>query len=353
MSNSESEIPVRKPSTFGLVVTLSRELKSKYIWIILTALLFGVLGTVYAIRSKKKYIARSSFILDSSKGSSGLLGGYMQLAGQLGVFGGKGMGLDAENVKEITKSRRIVSSALLKTCVVKGKSDLLANHLIIAYDLEKSFAKKKELINFEFAREQSGRNIFLQDSLLGYFCKMLTNQIEVNRNAISGIVEIICTTPNEEISKYLCDFLSEAISDFHLITKTEKERKNMVIIQSRLDSISDALNNATTKFARWKDSNKRMVKMEGSIEELYLKREVELLNAMAVEATKNVELAKFSLQTSTPLFLIIDHPIFPLDFQKTGKVKGAFIGMIIGFVISSGIILFRKLWKEILKSEGL
>ena len=72
--------------------------------------------------------------------------------------------------------------------------------------------------------------------------------------------------------------------------------------------------------------------------------------AILIELVKQTELAKVTLRKETPLIQIIDHPIFPLKREKTGKLKGLIIG---GFVFSFLIVfmlIIKKVFKKIMSS---
>ena len=63
---------------------------------------------------------------------------------------------------------------------------------------------------------------------------------------------------------------------------------------------------------------------------------------MYIEATKNLELAKFNLLINTPIIQVIDKPIFPLEEKRPRAVVGFLSGFFLGGALFLGCIIIRK-----------
>jgi uncharacterized protein involved in exopolysaccharide biosynthesis len=76
---------------------------------------------------------------------------------------------------------------------------------------------------------------------------------------------------------------------------------------------------------------------------------VETNKAILSTLIQNLEMAKVSLRKEAPLIQIIDSPIYPLDKQSFGKLKGIVVGAILFGFLSSLFLLIKKIFKEIIQ----
>ncbi len=332
-----------------------REYRDYYIsrWkpIIAWTLLAASLGLTYSIIRKTTYIAQSSLMLDGGKnapgGGSGL-SSALQLAGQLGLIAGAGgYAVDEDKLVEILKSRRVVYTALLMKAEIGGKKDFLANHYLDMYNIRKRYEKIDYLKNFRFTTPDLEKLTFLQDSIIGLFYRNIIKKcLTIGKDTKSGIIEVKVETPSELFSKYFCEYTIDALSEFYLSNKTQKDRENLTVIQDRVDSVANALNIAENTYARWKDGSNRLVKVQGYIEEVKMRREVEILTVMYAEGTKNLEMAKFNLLLNAPVIQIIDKPILPLERNKASRILYTAVGGFLGFIMIFGYLGLRKIYSD-------
>jgi capsular polysaccharide biosynthesis protein len=61
-------------------------------------------------------------------------------------------------------------------------------------------------------------------------------------------------------------------------------------------------------------------------------------------------MADYALKNSTPFFREIDKPFFPLDPMGPNWIRQSIIGLIIGLILGSTIIIGKKIIMEALKS---
>lgn len=105
-SNQDDEISLKE-----LVLRLKKwwnYLFSKWLIIVLTGILGGLAGFVYALIKKPIYIAELTFALEEDNGGS--LGAYAGLASQFGIDLGGGTGgiFSGDNIIELMKSRSMI-----------------------------------------------------------------------------------------------------------------------------------------------------------------------------------------------------------------------------------------------------
>ena len=71
------------------------------------------------------------------------------------------------------------------------------------------------------------------------------------------------------------------------------------------------------------------------------RRDVEMLNLMYAEVLKNMEIAKFNLESQTPMLQLVDVPTYPLTMVKASKILYTLVGGIL-MAVSGFLFLLVK-----------
>ncbi len=345
MTESEDR---KNVSVYSICLGLLNDLRAKWKIILFITTICAGLGAAAGAIKRTYYFGTASLMIQSSKGMSGL-GGALQLAQQFGLMGGgmSGIGLDEDKLLEIIRSRNIVTKALLRKGTLNGKEDLMANHYIEVFQLREKIDKVEGMEGFKFTNNTPKNLSYIEDSLLTEFYEKITEKYMVtSKKSKSGIISVQLRTLNAHYTKLFVQYLIEAVVDFYVSNKIETDVSMADMIQARLDSIQDALTVAENKYAKWFDSNRHLTKTQGMIEEIRLKRDVEILNIMYAEVVKNNEMAKFQLQVNTPIVQLIDVPTLPLKDNETHWYVGMIIGILIGVFSGAVFVLLLNKFKE-------
>ena len=209
-------------------------------------------------------------------------------------------------------------------------------NLLINYHIEFNEYREKwsesmpEIKNLKFTNDRSAFTLS-KDSILGLAWKNLTNgNIKVEVGEESSIITVICESKDEQFAKLLVESLVSEVSDYYTHTQTAKARNTLDFIQNRADSVLNKLKLAELSYARHIDSNFGVMRAEGLLDELRLKREVEILNVMYGEIIKNLEVSKVTLLNQKPLINVIDSPRYPLEVVHFSVLKGFVIFGLLG-----------------------
>lgn len=328
------------------------ELKSKWLFISIVVSVCFVIAVLLAVYSINSYTATSTVMLENSKG--GEMAGAMALASQFGLGGGGGSTvIDEEKLLDIISSETIIRSALLRKIEIDKKEDFLANHLIDIYEYNEGWKKMEQdsLEGFRFKYSNKKMNL-LENRVFKMLYSKITKSFLTAEKSKSGIIKVTVTTKNEAFSKFLNQYVIEALTHFYVDRITKKGRTNVAIIQKRVDSIAVELRGAEIALARWKDANFKLVKAQGMMEEMDLRRNVEVNNSIYIEGIKQLEISKFNLLQETPFLQIIDAPSLPLAPEKRSPIKFGVIGFILGLFLSSLYVFVRKKYAEIMREVG-
>jgi hypothetical protein len=284
----------------------------------------------------------------SNKG--GAMGGALALASQFGLMNGGGASseINDEKLIEIIKAETIIKTALFKTTAINSKNDLLANHFIDLFGYKKAWESNDSLKKFRFTHDKENLTLLENQIFKMFYSRILKNMITSEKSK-SGIITITTNSTSESFSKYFNQYLVEALTEFYVNRITQKGKVNLSIIQNRVDSIAIALKNAEFALARWKDSNFQLVKAQGMIGEMQLRRNIEVSNSIYIEGIKQLEVSKFTLLQDTPFLQIIDQPSFPIESSgKISVLKGLIFGSIIGLIFSLIFIFIRKKYADLM-----
>jgi uncharacterized protein involved in exopolysaccharide biosynthesis len=323
------------------------EVKKKWLFVSLTIIITSGLGLFYALTSEPQYIAKNTVMLEGPKGGSA--SGALALASQFGLAGGSSAAVITEDkLIEIIKSETIIRTTLFKKATIDSTSDILANHFIDLFGYRKKWQKIEELKNFKF--QNSENHLTVQENrVFKMFYGQIINDFLTIEKSKSGIVSIKTTTPSEEFSLYFNEYVVEAATSFYVDRITAKGRKSLDIVQKRVDSITSSLRDAESTLARWKDASNRMVKAQGMMEEMRLRRSVEIFNTLYLEGVKRLEVSKFTLLDETPFLQIIDRPSLPLGLAKgiTTPFRATVTGFFLGCLLSGLIVFGRKKYLDL------
>jgi uncharacterized protein involved in exopolysaccharide biosynthesis len=320
------------------------ELISKWKVILIVSVLFAFFGFLFSYFKAPVFIARSTIMLDQEKQGGGL-GSYMQLAGQLGLMNGGSSSINEDKLIALFKSRRIVTGALLKKATINQRNDLLINHLIDILNKDK---EKRE--NLYFKTNNTAGFTFKEDSILSRISnKIIDEYLAIEKQRLSGIITITIQTPSELFSQHFCEYLVQSVSEYYINNITKHDRETVDVTQSRVDSIAGELSNAENRYARWKDASNRLIKVQGFIEEIRLKRDIEVLSRMYGEAIKNLEISRFNALLNIPFIQVVDRPILPLEEKKIGLFLGTFAGGAIGALLIFIFLVSRRMFLNALQ----
>jgi hypothetical protein len=323
-------------------------LKSKIFSILIWGIIGMTLGIGMAFLKKPVYSAITTFVLeDGDKSGGGILGQYSGIASMAGLDLGAGGGIfQGDNILELYKSRAMIQKTLLTKVVNNGKEELL----IDAYFRMNSGNKKN--LNSGGIISKFGNSTRLKDSILGKAVE------DINRNVLFiskpdkklSIIMVEIKAKDESFAKTFNEQIVNTVNNFYILTKTKKALQNVSILQHQADSVKRVLNGAINKTINVADATPNLNPGRQILRApaQYFQLEAEASKAIFTEIAKNLELAKISLRKDTPLIQVIDIPIYPLDVEKTGKLKAGLIGFLIGSILSVSVLLIKAFLERLL-----
>ena len=330
-------------------------LLTKWVIILIAAMLGGIAGFIYAYSKKTVYTAELTFVLEGGTQGGGL-GNYAGLASQFGINmggdGGQGV-FEGQNFLALMKSRLMIEKALLTTENVNNKRITLAEFYIDINKLREKWSKENsKLKNIRFLPGINPLKFTLeQNSLISSFHKsLIENNLFIDKpDKKSSIIALRVNSENELFSKYFAEVLAKEVSEFYVETKTKKSADNLRILQHQTDSIRRALTLSMVGAATSEDANPNLNSARQVLRVPSQRRQgdVQANQAILTQLVQNLEIAKMSLRIGTPLIQVIDRPVLPLSKKDYSKFKGLILGGILVGFIAIFILLLKKI------SEGI
>lgn len=311
-------------------------------------------------KSDYAYNARLTFMINQTEGSS--LSGLGGILGQFGI--GEKNEFNKNKIMMLNKSRRIIENAIFEKVTINGKSDFLANHIIINQDTMgkwasipfymKLFAKPNPLKGFRFKHGEITKFSELENSAMKSIYQLISGKDDGSGSGImsngfdkeSGIMHINTNTNNPELSIAITNKIFDNLSKFYIEKTIEKQKNTYNIIKAKTDSIFYLLQGKETGAAVSEDRN---VASWGSTTKLPVRRftrDIQKLTIMYGESLKNLEIADFALKNQMPFVQPIDRPILPLVPEKTSLLKSLIMGLFLGGFLGAVFIIARKIYRE-------
>ena len=289
-------------------------LKKRWWIFLLTGLLAGTAGFIYASLQKASYKSRLTFALDD--GSAGE-SSFTSLASQFGLsIGGSNNIFQGDNIIEIMRSRRMVETILLSVDTFNNKPYRIIEYYMDVNDRD-AFHKKVAAVHFP-VNQSTGTFTYLQDSVLKlmYERVVATNLTVDKPDRKYNIFELNIKTPDEKLSHDMTIRLLQEANTFYTELKTKKASNTLAALENRIESVKSGLYGSISNRANVKDANVNPVFEQSQVPVMKEHTNIELYSTAYAEMFKNLEIARFQYLVNTPILQIIDDANYPMEKIK-------------------------------------
>lgn len=326
-------------------------------WIIIAAGVVGaLLGLGYSFIKKPIYTATTTFVLESGEKGGGL-GAYAGVASMMGIDlgGGGGDMFQGDNILDFYKSRKMIEKALFSPVDTVTNQPLIEKYIEIN-ELREAWAEKEELkkLQFKVGDFELAKRDRLRDSVVGSIVESISKSylsVAKPDKKLSKI-QVDVKSTNEVFAKRFNEEIVQNVNDFYVQTKTKKSLDNVAILQRKTDSVRAVMNGAIFSAAAVSDATPNMnptrqVQRVAPIQRAQASAETN--KAILSSLIQNLEMSKMALMKEAPLLQIVDGPIYPLQKERFGKAKGIVLGGLIFGFLTTFILLFRAIVKNVMQ----
>jgi hypothetical protein len=324
-------------------------LLSKWVLIITIAFIFGVFGVVYASLQKPMYTAQITFAPENDRSSA--MSSYAGLAAQFGITGVGGGGVfEGDNLIEFLRSKMLIKKALLSQINwptdKTGTNNLLINYYIRAHQIDKEWARDSALRNLSFSPNDQlvSRT---RDSILNEITSEVDKNLQVDK--VNKWVNIIGAKIKDEDELFCKLFIEQLVKNgvqYYVDYRSKKTRENVEILQRQTDSVRSTLTGNIVSAAQSTDLNINPIRQIVRTNVQRKQVDVQTNSALYTELVKNLELSKIALRKETPLVVIIDTPVLPLEKNKLSRTLTGVLFAIAGGILSIIYVIIKRWWKE-------
>jgi hypothetical protein len=330
-----------------------RYLGSKWKIFLIAILIGAVIGLAYSLLKKISYTAECTFVLEEGdKGGAGF-GQYSALASMVGIDVGSTSGLfQGDNITQLYKSRLMLQKTLFTEALFKGKAQLLIDRYIESNKLRETWKDNPHLgaIDFHVPKEKFTMQ---HDSLVSLFANNINEHyLTVDKpDKKLTLISVKVKSTDALFAKAFTEKIVENVNSFYVQSKTKRAMQNVALLQHQSDSVRRVLNTSLGRTASAMDDNPNATEGVQSSLKVSAQRhqvDVQASSAIYAEVTKDLEIARGTLQKETPLIQVIDEPVLPLPNDRAGKLKSMLSGMLIAAITTALWLFTLRVYKRIM-----
>jgi hypothetical protein len=337
---------------------LLRVLKQKKWKILKMVVFFLLIGIFIAFGSKVEYKATIKLLSDSNKEINQNLGGLSGLAGLAGI------NLDMSNGDAVTPDiyPQIVQSLpyqleVLNQDISFEKLDTTIN----SYSYFDHFYKKsivRLLVDYTLKLPITLKKIFRRNQgpsqytdykneiiRLNYGDKEILEEfkdrINIEVNSSNGIISLTSSLPDPLAAAELTHISYKTLEKIIIEIKIKKASENLEFIKQRYLEAESKYNQAQERLAIFNDRNRNVITSIAQIEQQRLQNEFNLAYDIYKGLAVKLEQAEIDVKEVTPQFTIVEPVNVPLEKDKPKRIIIIFSSMLIGFLMSSTIIIIK------------
>ena len=299
---------------------------AKTIWngkklIFIISSFFVLIGIISALVSPIIYTSSTTFIPSSQEGSSGSsLSGVASLVGiNLGAMS-SGNEIPASMYPQISNSVEF-KRLLLEEFVDEKKEIKMKSYLVDYYKID-SYSKSNNP-NKSFVSE-------LENDLFN----IINNILNISVNEKDGFVTISANMPESEYAAYSAINARNILQKIIINNKIKSAKQNLKFSEYQLKSKRIEFNEIQNKLGYFNDSNLNIITSSIINERKRLEAEFQIINAVMVELSKQVEQNKLQVSKDTPVFSIIKEATMPVVRSSPKRTQMVLIFGFIGLILS-------------------
>ena len=303
--------------------------------IIIISFVFVLVGVAAALLSPVVYSSSTTFINSQTESSSS--SGLSGVASLVGInLGGMSSGSEIPPTmypqlgESIEFKRDLLNSYIDEKEQIKLE-DFLANY----NDIEKSVTENNNKL---FISEY-------EDVLFN----IINDVVSISVNQKDGFITITANMPNSEYAANTCINAREILQQTVINNRIKSAKQKLEYSEEQLNSKRIEFEEVQNKLAYFNDSNLNLVTSSVINEREKLEAEFQIINAVMIELSKQVEQRKLQVSEDTPVFSIVKEASMPVTRSYPKRTQMVLIFGFIGLVASISYTLVKSPIAQILK----
>jgi len=179
--------------------------------------------------------------------------------------------------------------------------------------------------------------------------KVLNDVISINVNQKDGFVTISADMPDSEYAANTCINAREILQENVINNKIKSAKQKLEYSEQQLASKRIEFEEIQNKLAYFNDSNLNLVTSSVINEREKLEAEFQIINAVMIELSKQVEQRKLQVSEDTPVFSIVKEASMPVNRSSPKRTQKVLIFGFVGLLTSILYTLTKSPVTKILK----
>ena len=184
-----------------------------------------------------------------------------------------------------------------------------------------------------------------EDKLFG----LTEDIISISVNQKDAFVTITANMPESEYAANVCINAREILQETVINNRIKSAKQKLDYSEKQLKSKRIEFEEIQNKLAYFNDSNLNLVTSSVINERKKLEAEFEIINAVMIELSKQVEQRKLQVSEDTPVFSIIKEASMPVMRSSPKRTQMVLIFGFVGLIISALYVLIKKPARSIIK----
>ncbi len=284
-----------------------------------------VLALAYLLFLTKPYYTSTVTILPDYGSKESSLGSLSSLASLAGVSVGSG------SPTEIYNNLITSESVLAPVIYAKYKTEEYPDsvNLIQYFKLKPDNSLTPDL---------QKRKMFLTE-----FTALTKSRLTTDVDRMTKILTVTATMPEAQLSADVANKVAESLDNYIRTKRKSYSSEQRKYIEKRLGQVKDSLNYAENRLMYFKEQNRAVSQSPALIlEQTRLSRGVEILNAVYLELSKQLELAKIDEVKDTPVLNIKETAKDPVIKAGPKRASALIIIMFLSVLLSGGYLMFSS-----------
>ena len=303
--------------------------------IIIISFVFVLVGIAAALHSPIVYTSSTTFINSQTESSSG--SGLSGVASLVGInLGGMSSGSEIPPTMYPQIGQSIEFKRALLDSYIDEKEQIKLGSFLASYNsIEKSVTENSNKL---FISEY-------EDVLFN----IINDVISISVNQKDGFVTISANMPGSEYAANTCINAREILQETVINNKIKSAKQKLEYSEQQLASKRIEFEEIQNKLAYFNDSNLNLVTSSVINERDKLEAEFQIINAVMIELSKQVEQRKLQVSENTPVFSIVKEASMPVKRSSPKRTQMVLIYGLIGLVASISYTLVKSPIAQILK----
>lgn len=278
-------------------------------WIITWALTVGALAVLLLVFRKPTYTSSASFILQTADQGRSTLAG---LAGQLGV--------------QLPGAASTAQSPQFYSDLVQTRS-ILGPIVTDSFSLAQGMRPESFLKLFPVPGTTPGARYEAGVLLLS------RSVVHVRVSKSTGMLTLEVTTPWPTVSEQIATRVLDRVNEFSLRMRQSQAAADLRFNEEQLAESRDSLLVAEDRLAEFQEANRQFNSPVLAFTRERLQRAITLDQQVYMSIVQATEDARLRELRDTPVITIIESPIVPASPDPRGRLRRAFLGVILGSLL--------------------